>query len=111
MNDNDKPGSDGGNGGGSGGGNPWMKSLLIWVGVLVGLALFVTLVDGRTTTAAAGNTIAYSTFLDRVDGCVPPDLEVHLVLDNASTHKTPAVKKWLLAHPRFLLHFTPTSAS
>jgi transposase len=32
-------------------------------------------------------------------------------LDNASTHKTPAVKKWLLAHPRFVLHFTPTSSS
>ena len=34
-----------------------------------------------------------------------------LVLDNASTHKTPAVKRWLLAHPRFVLHFTPTSSS
>jgi len=33
------------------------------------------------------------------------------VLDNASTHKTPAVKRWLLAHPRFVLHFTPTSSS
>jgi transposase len=36
---------------------------------------------------------------------------VHVVLDNSSTHKTPAVKKWLLAHPRFVLHFTPTSSS
>jgi transposase len=36
---------------------------------------------------------------------------VHLVLDNASTHKTPAIKRWLAAHPRFALHFTPTSAS
>jgi transposase len=32
-------------------------------------------------------------------------------LDNASTHKTPAIKRWLAAHPRFVLHFTPTSAS
>ena len=39
------------------------------------------------------------------------DLDVHLVLDNASTHKTPAVKRWLSTHPRFVLHFTPTSSS
>jgi transposase len=36
---------------------------------------------------------------------------VHLILDNASTHKTPAIKRWLVAHPRFVLHFTPTSSS
>jgi hypothetical protein len=36
---------------------------------------------------------------------------VHVVLDNSSTHKTPAVKTWLLAHPRFVLHFTSTSSS
>jgi transposase len=40
-----------------------------------------------------------------------PHRAVHVVLDNASTHKTPAVKRWLTAHPRFTLHFTPTSAS
>jgi transposase len=36
---------------------------------------------------------------------------VHLVLDNASTHKTPLIKRWLLAHPRYKLHFTATSSS
>ena len=36
---------------------------------------------------------------------------MHLVLDNSSTHKTPAIKRWLAAHPRFNLHFTPTSSS
>ncbi|MCU1625700.1 MAG: endonuclease [Pseudonocardia sp.] len=36
---------------------------------------------------------------------------MHLVLDNASTHKTPAIRRWLAAHPRFVLHFTPTSSS
>ncbi len=36
---------------------------------------------------------------------------MHVVLDNASTHKTPAIKRWLAAHPRFVLHFTPTSSS
>src|SRR5438128_2449143 len=42
---------------------------------------------------------------------VPRRLALHLVLDNSSTHKTPDVLAWLAAHPRFTLHFTPTSAS
>jgi len=50
-------------------------------------------------------------FLKKIDAEVPTDLDVHLVLDNASTHKTPTVKRWLTAHPRFVLHFTPTSSS
>lgn len=50
-------------------------------------------------------------FLKTIDASVPAELDVHLVLDNASTHKTPAIKRWLLAHPRFQLHFTPTSSS
>ncbi|MBD3814397.1 MAG: IS630 family transposase [Betaproteobacteria bacterium] len=50
-------------------------------------------------------------FLKKIDAEVPDDLDCHVVLDNASTHKTPAVKKWLINHPRFVLHFTPTSSS
>ena len=46
-----------------------------------------------------------------LDKKVPADLEVHLILDNYATHKTPAIKQWLLAHPRFPLYTTPTSAS
>ncbi len=42
---------------------------------------------------------------------MPDHLEVHLVMDNASTHKTPAIQRWLAAHPRFTIHFTPTSSS
>jgi hypothetical protein len=42
---------------------------------------------------------------------VPAGLAVHVVLDNASTHKTPAIKRWLTAHPRFVLHNTATSSS
>jgi transposase len=38
-------------------------------------------------------------------------LDLHLVLDNYATHKTPAIKDWLIRHPRFHLHFTPTSSS
>ncbi|MBW3085929.1 hypothetical protein KEM60_02140 [Austwickia sp. TVS 96-490-7B] len=48
-------------------------------------------------------------FLKEVDKATPTDLELHLVLDNYATHKTPAVKAWLLKHPRVVLHFTPTS--
>jgi transposase len=50
-------------------------------------------------------------FLRRIDSEVPKNLQVHLVLDNYGTHKTPAVHRWFAAHPRFELHFTPTSAS
>ena len=50
-------------------------------------------------------------FLKKIDTEVPAELDCHLILDNASTHKTPAVARWLAAHPRFVLHFTPTSSS
>ena len=50
-------------------------------------------------------------FLDTIDANVPASLDVHLILDNLSTHKTPAIKRWFARHPRFHLHFTPTSAS
>jgi len=50
-------------------------------------------------------------FLNKINREVPADLDVHVVLDNLSTHKTPAVKKWLLRHPRFRFHFTPTYGS
>jgi transposase len=53
----------------------------------------------------------FKKFLTKLDKEVPGDLQVHLVLDNHATHKTPAVKKWLLSHPRFHTHFTPTSSS
>jgi transposase len=55
--------------------------------------------------------VEFKKFLQTLDREVPADLDVHLVLDNASTHKTPLIKRWLLAHPRFVLHFTPTSSS
>src|SRR5680860_441053 len=50
-------------------------------------------------------------FLRRIDRAVLKPRDVHLVLDNYATHKTPEVKAWLEKHPRFKLHFTPTSAS
>ena len=50
-------------------------------------------------------------FLKLIDAAVPDGLDLHLICDNYATHKTPEVKKWLLRHPRFHLHFTPTSSS
>ena len=50
-------------------------------------------------------------FLRLIDRNVPAELDVHVIVDNSSTHKTPAIKRWLLRHPRFSLHFTPTYAS
>ena len=50
-------------------------------------------------------------FLKLIDQQIAEALDLHLIVDNYATHKTPAVKRWLKAHPRFHLHFTPTSAS
>ena len=50
-------------------------------------------------------------FLETIDADVPADLDVHLILDNYGTHKTPRVRRWFVRHPRFHVHFTPTSAS
>jgi len=50
-------------------------------------------------------------FLNTIDATVPGHLQIHVVLDNSSTHKTPQIQRWLLRHPRFTLHFTPTYSS
>jgi transposase len=50
-------------------------------------------------------------FLNLINRSVPEELDVHLVVDNVSTHKTPDIHRWLLRHPRFHLHFTPTYSS
>jgi transposase len=55
--------------------------------------------------------IEFRRFLARIDHDVPADLGVHVICDNSSTHKTPAIQRWLIAHPRFQLHFTPTYSS
>jgi hypothetical protein len=49
--------------------------------------------------------------LDLVDKSVPEGLEVHVIVEGSSTHKTPAIHRWLTRHPRFTLHFTPTYSS
>lgn len=60
---------------------------------------------------ARHRSIEFRKFLDQIEASVPADLDVHLVLDNSSTHKTPLIQRWLAKRPRFHLHFTPTSSS
>ncbi len=50
-------------------------------------------------------------FLRVIDGLTPADKQLHLIADNYATHKHPKVQKWLARHPRFHMHFTPTSSS
>lgn len=56
-------------------------------------------------------SVDFRHFLATVERSTPAGLDLHLVLDNASTHKTPLIHRWLLRHPRVHLHFTPTSSS
>jgi transposase len=56
-------------------------------------------------------SVEFKKFLQAIDKNVPKSLGVHLILDNYQTHKTKLIHEWLLKHPRFHLHFTPTSAS
>jgi transposase len=56
-------------------------------------------------------SIEFRSFLETIDSAVPIGLDVHMILDNYGTHKTAAIKRWLMRHPRFHLHFTPTGAS
>lgn len=64
-----------------------------------------------TRTDQRHRSIEFRKFLDLVADQIPDHLDVHVILDNASTHKTAAVKKWLQRHPRWQFHFTPTSSS
>ena len=70
---------------------------------------------------ASGNVIAdltarhraaeFRRFLNLIDKAVPAGLDVHVIVDNSSTHKTAAIQRWLLRHPRFSFHYTPTYSS
>ena len=81
---------------------------------------------GTTTLFAALNTLdgavigdcmpqhrhqEFTRFLKRIDQQTPSPLDLHLIVDNYGTHKHPSVERWLRRHPRFHLHFTPTSCS
>ena len=56
-------------------------------------------------------SVEFRRFLAKLDKQVPHELAVHLVCDNYATHKTDTIQRWLTAHPRFHLHFVPTSSS
>jgi transposase len=56
-------------------------------------------------------SLEFRRFLKQIDESVPADLDVHLILDNYATHKTPAVQRWLARRPRFHVHYTPTYSS
>jgi transposase len=55
--------------------------------------------------------VEFRRFLETIEAAVPADLDVHLILDNYATHKTPAIRRWLTKRPRYHLHFTPIGAS
>lgn len=56
-------------------------------------------------------SVEFRKFLDQVDAAAPPEHEIHIVMDNYATHKTPLIQRWLGRHPRYHIHFTPTGAS
>lgn len=56
-------------------------------------------------------SVEFRKFLDQVDAVTPPDMDVHIVMDNYATHKTSLVRNWLACHPRYHVHFTPTGSS
>src|SRR5665811_324073 len=64
-----------------------------------------------SSTHRRHRAIEFKKFLTKIDAEVPEHLDVHLVCDNYGTHKTPAINTWLAKHPRFHMHFTPTSSS
>jgi transposase len=61
--------------------------------------------------SAQHRAVDFRDFLDDIDRQADPGLDVHVICDNLSAHKAPVVQRWLLAHPRFVLHFTPTYSS
>jgi transposase len=61
--------------------------------------------------SAQHRAVDFRDFLDEIDRQADPGLAVHVICDNLSAHKAPPVHRWLLAHPRFVLHFTPTYSS
>ena len=64
-----------------------------------------------TRTEARHTHVEWLRFLKQIDRETPPDLDLHLIADNYATHKHPKVRAWLQRHPRFTMHFTPTSSS
>jgi transposase len=79
------------------------------IDLLAALNIATGKVLGKLT--AQHRAVDFRDFLDDIDRQTDPGLDVHVICDNLSAHKAPVVHKWLLAHPRFQLHFTPTYSS
>jgi transposase len=79
------------------------------------ITLFAALgyLDGKIISRIAPRHthVEWLAFLKRIDRESPRELDLHLIADNYSTHKHPQVKQWLAQHPRFHMHFVPTSSS
>lgn len=79
------------------------------------ITLFAALsyLDGKIISRIAPRHthLEWLAFLRRIDRETPAELSLHLIADNYSTHKHPKVKRWLARHPRFHMHFVPTSSS
>lgn len=79
------------------------------------VTLFAALnyLDGKliARTETKHTHVEWLRFLKQIDREAPKDLDLHLIVDNYCTHKEESVKKWLSRHPRFHIHFTPTSSS
>jgi transposase len=75
--------------------------------------LFAALNTGKVIgkLSAQHRAVDFRDFLEEIDLQTDPGLEIHVICDNLSAHKAPAVHRWLLAHPRVQLHFTPTYSS
>jgi len=56
-------------------------------------------------------SVEFRKFLGQVDTATPPHLDIHIIMDNYATHKTPLIRSWMASHPRYHVHFTPTGSS
>ena len=75
------------------------------------VALFTSQKSDNPNLPAKEREDEFLQFLKAIDAAVPGEQDIHLIMDNYGTHKTQAVRAWLAAHPRYHVHFTPTSAS
>ena len=94
-------------------GFPCVKRLSTSATVSVITMCALNVASGKVITKMtnAHRAIEFIEFLEIIDKNVPKELGVHVVLDNYAAHKTESVRMWLLAHPRFQFHFTPTYSS
>ncbi|MEO6495832.1 MAG: IS630 family transposase [Ilumatobacteraceae bacterium] len=63
------------------------------------------------TDVARNNSVHFIEFLAQIEASIDPELNIHVVLDNGSSHRSKATKKWFVEHPRFVVHHTPVHAS